>query len=131
MATPAGHELVEFWMGHTGGVERHYQSKDPEWHRQQYAEKAMPHLRLETATPTETEKVIQELRAQLMDRNGEVQQLREQLQSFQQDIEYIRQMRSELEFLKEGGVTVVYTKDKISKEDVKKLIKESKKRRKE
>jgi len=58
MATPAGNELVEFWMGHTGGVERHYLSKDIEWHRKQYTEKAMPHLRLESATPSETDKSL-------------------------------------------------------------------------
>ncbi len=44
----AGHDYVNFWMGHSLGVDEHYFSRDPEHHRKQYAEKAMPHLRLET-----------------------------------------------------------------------------------
>jgi predicted transcriptional regulator len=50
-------------MGHTSslGVDLHYFSRDVEHHRKQYAEKAMPFLRLETATPSETEKQIEEL----------------------------------------------------------------------
>jgi len=63
MANQAGFENVEFWMGHTGpGVDASYRPKDPEFYRKIYAEKAMPFLRLETATPTETEKAIEEQR---------------------------------------------------------------------
>lgn len=55
----AGEEYQEFWMGHVGkGVTDHYLTKDPEYHRKLYAEKAMPFLRIEETTPTETEKVI-------------------------------------------------------------------------
>ncbi len=90
----------------------------------------MPHLRLEELTPSETDKVIQRLEKQLTERNGEIQHLKEELQSFRQDIEYVKQLREDLEFYKEGGVSVAYIKNKISKEDVKKLIKESKKERK-
>ena len=63
-ATQAGGEYVNFWMGHTSvlGVDLHYLTKDAEFHRKLYAEKAMPHLRLETSTPSETEKTIEELR---------------------------------------------------------------------
>lgn len=59
-AHQAGFEMVQFWMGHTvsQGQEEHYRPKDPEFHRQLYAEKAMPFLRLETATPTETDKLL-------------------------------------------------------------------------
>jgi len=59
-AHQAGFEIVQFWMGHTvsQGQEEHYRPKDPEFHRQLYAEKAMPFLRLETATPSETDKII-------------------------------------------------------------------------
>jgi len=51
---------VQFWMGHIvkEGVDEHYRPTDVEFHRKLYAEKAMPFLRLETATPTETDKVI-------------------------------------------------------------------------
>lgn len=59
-ARQAGSEYVEFWLGHHGGVEQHYISRDPEHHRKLYFEKAMPFLRIEKATPTETEKLIAE-----------------------------------------------------------------------
>lgn len=63
MANQAGFENVEFWMGHTGpGVDENYRPKDPEFYRAIYIEKAAPCLRLETATPNETEKTIEELR---------------------------------------------------------------------
>lgn len=72
-AIQAGFENVEFWMGHTGpGVDEAYRPKDLEFYRKIYAEKAMPFLRLETNTPTETEKTI-EKQAQ------EIKELREQL----------------------------------------------------
>jgi len=61
-ANQAGFEFVQFWMGHKvkAGVDDHYRPKDPEFHRQLYKEKAMPFLRLEKHTPTETEKTIAE-----------------------------------------------------------------------
>jgi site-specific recombinase XerC len=63
-ANQAGFEFVQFWMGHTvnAGQDKHYRPKDVEYHRKLYAEKAMPHMRLETATPTETEKAISDLK---------------------------------------------------------------------
>jgi integrase len=66
-AGQAGRDFVNFWMGHTSslGVDLHYFSRDVEHHRNQYAEKAMPHLRLETPTPSESEKQIEELRVQV------------------------------------------------------------------
>jgi len=156
MATPAGEEFVEFWMGHKGGVEQHYLSKDVEFHRKRYTEKAAPHLRLESATASETDKVIQELRDQLTERNEKLRtqlmkrdekiqeleefrkdtikqmhELAEMKRSVKHDLEYIRQMRKDLEFYKEGGVSVAYMKNKISKENVKKIIEESKKEHKE
>jgi integrase len=60
-AHQAGFEIVQFWMGHivVEGVDEHYRPKDVEFHRKLYAEKAMPFLRIEQATPTETDNVIQ------------------------------------------------------------------------
>jgi hypothetical protein len=60
-AHQAGFEIVQFWMGHivVEGVDEHYRPKDVEFHRKLYAEKAMSFLRIEQATPTETDKVIQ------------------------------------------------------------------------
>jgi hypothetical protein len=63
MAYQAGFENVEFWMGHTGpGVDANYRPVDPEFYRKIYAEKALPFLRLEAASPSESEKAIEELR---------------------------------------------------------------------
>lgn len=76
MATNAGSDFTNFWMGHSlpQSSDKHYfpgkgegspSKQVVEEHRQKYSEKAMPFLRLETATPTETEKTIEELRQQL------------------------------------------------------------------
>lgn len=62
-----GSEETEFMMGHTQGVKDHYLPKDPEHYRQLYKEKAMPNLRLESSTPLESDKQIQELRTELDD----------------------------------------------------------------
>ena len=78
MANQAGFENVEFWMGHTGpGVDASYRPKDPEFYRAIYAEKAMPFLRLENATPTETEKQIEE-------QSRQIEALRQELDGYKQ-----------------------------------------------
>jgi hypothetical protein len=76
-AAQAGPDFVNFWMGHTSslGVDLHYFSRDVEHHRKQYAEKAMPFLRLETATPSETEQQIEELRGENAVLKGQVDKL--------------------------------------------------------
>ncbi|TET19318.1 hypothetical protein E3J74_07070 [Candidatus Bathyarchaeota archaeon] len=90
-ATPAGFEYVQFWMGHIvrEGVDEHYRPKDPEFHRKLYAEKAMPFLRLETATPTETEEVIEELREQLKERDKEINVLEGKMAKLQPLVELV------------------------------------------
>jgi site-specific recombinase XerD/uncharacterized protein YdcH (DUF465 family) len=66
----AGDEYVNFWMGHKvnykaphipASDEHYFNKEDVEFHRKIYEEKALPHLRLETATPTETDKKMTEL----------------------------------------------------------------------
>ncbi len=61
-AAQAGQDYVNYWMGHTLGVDGHYFKPEFEKSRKQYEEKAMPHLRLESGTPTEHEKEVMELR---------------------------------------------------------------------
>lgn len=62
MANQAGFENVEYWMGHTGpGVDASYRPRDPEFYRKIYHEKAAPFLRLESSTPTQMEKQMEEL----------------------------------------------------------------------
>lgn len=83
-ANQAGFEFVQFWMGHTvnAGQDDHYRPMDVEFHRKLYEEKAMPHLRLETSTPTETDKAIvaleqenQELQTRLENMEGVLQKM--------------------------------------------------------
>jgi integrase len=63
-ANQAGFEYVQFWMGHIvrTGDEENYRPTDPEHHRTLYAEKAMPHLRLGSPTPTEVYKDIEKVK---------------------------------------------------------------------
>ena len=68
----AGQDYVNFWMGHSLGVDDHYFSRDVEHHRQVYREKAMPHLRLERTTTVERDE-IQKLKAQMKDLQKEVE----------------------------------------------------------
>lgn len=90
-ANQAGFEFVQFWMGHVvkAGQDEHYRPTDVEYHRKLYAEKAMPFLRLETATPTETEKTIEELRAQLKARDKEINALEGKMAKLQPLIDLV------------------------------------------
>lgn len=108
----AGVDFVNFWMGHSLGVDEHYFSRDPEHHRKIYKQKVMPHLRLETATPSETDKIIakqteiiEELKRELQ----EAQQRIQQLEKFSATIEFSemkeRIKESLLELIKEGKLT--------------------------
>ncbi len=90
-AHQADPELVQFWMGHIvrTGQDEHYRPTDVEFHRELYAEKAMPFLRLETATPTETEKTLVELKKQLMARDKEIDALKEAITKIQPVIDFV------------------------------------------
>ncbi|MCW3985962.1 MAG: hypothetical protein NWE91_06105 [Candidatus Bathyarchaeota archaeon] len=87
----AGFELVQFWMGHIvrAGQEEHYRPKDVEFHRKLYAEKAMPFLRLEKATPAETEKTIEELKLQLTERDKEMEVMKESFRKIQPLVDFV------------------------------------------
>ena len=77
-ANQMGFENVNYLMGHTiRGSDAHYRSKDPEFYRELYAEKAMPFLRLDDPTPTETSKLINTLKKQ---HETEMEMLKKQLQ---------------------------------------------------
>jgi len=108
-ANQAGFEFVQFWMGHIvkAGQEEHYRPTDVEFHRKLYAEKAMPFLRLETATPTETEKTIAELRQQLTERDQEINDMKEKMAKIQPLVEFVNSfdapenLKKILDFLKD------------------------------
>jgi len=82
-AGQAGPDYVNYWMGHTSilGVDLHYFSKDVELHRKIYREKAMPHLRLETATASESEMAISELMTRLTQKDSEIKELRDKMKA--------------------------------------------------
>lgn len=64
-AIQMGFEVVEYMMGHkVKGVDGNYRPRDPEFYRELYAEKAMPFLRLEAPTPTETTAIVNTLKKQ-------------------------------------------------------------------
>ncbi|MHA2315572.1 MAG: tyrosine-type recombinase/integrase [Candidatus Hermodarchaeia archaeon] len=87
-AHEAGFELVQFWMGHIvrAGQEEHYRPTDVEFHRKLYAEKAMPFLRLETATPTETEKVFTTLKQENRELRDQIENLETVMQKIYQKV---------------------------------------------
>jgi len=78
-------------MGHIvrAGQEERYRPKDVEFHRKLYAEKAMPFLRLEKATPTETEKTIEELKLQLAERDKEMEVMKESFHKIQPLVDFV------------------------------------------
>ncbi len=75
-AIQAGFENVDYWMGHTGGIDAHYRPMDTEFYRKIYAEKAMPFLRLETSSPNETEKLVEDLKTKY---ESQIQELKNQI----------------------------------------------------
>ena len=87
-ANQAGFEFVQFWMGHTvnAGQDDHYRPRDVEFHRELYAEKAMPHLRLETATPTETDKSITSLEEENRELKDKIEKLETMMEKMYQKV---------------------------------------------
>ena len=87
-AGQAGPDYVNFWMGHKANYkapnipasDEHYFSRENiEFQRKLYAEKAMPFLRLETATPTETDLTIQK-------QAKEIDDLKEKLRNLENSV---------------------------------------------
>ena len=64
----------EFWMGHSLGVDEHYISRDPEYHRKEY-KKGYEQLRIYESTP----RIITEITEQLKQKDMEMQQLRKEM----------------------------------------------------
>ena len=91
----AGVDFVSFWMGHSLGVDEHYFSRDPEHHRKIYQKKAMPHLRLETATPSETDKLMAEL-------SQENKELKRQIAELNEKFAVAGLVREQMEKIAEG-----------------------------
>jgi integrase/uncharacterized coiled-coil protein SlyX len=114
-AGQAGHDYVNFWMGHTSslGVDLHYFSKDPELHRKTYQDKAMPHLRLETATVSESQTAINELTQRLTQKDSEIQELKEKMKGLQDKLGSVDQKIESkiIQELRKYGLTTKIGKD--------------------
>ena len=102
-ANQAGFEFVQFWMGHIvkEGQDDHYRPKDAEFHRQLYAEKAMPFLRLETSTPSETEQTILELRRESEDKDRRIKDLEGKVSAIETLKQQVAKLRDEEERIAE------------------------------
>lgn len=99
-ANQMGFEHVNYVMGHaTKGSDSSYTPKDPEFYRELYKEKAMPFLRLETNTPTETEKTIEKLKEQISNKNQRLQELERKIMKFEPLFELLSDNTNNLERL--------------------------------
>jgi integrase len=84
-ASQLGFENVSYLMGHTvSGSDANYKPQDAEFYRELYAEKAMPFLRLEAPTPTETSAIINTLKKQ---HEAEMGSLKKELQKRDEQIQ--------------------------------------------
>ncbi|MDH5732474.1 MAG: hypothetical protein OEY88_01645 [Candidatus Bathyarchaeota archaeon] len=94
----AGADFVNFWMGHMTalGTDLHYISRDAEHHRKIYAEKAMPHLRLETQTPSETEKIIKKQQEEIERLKRERITLAEEIADIRRKVEMLLKERARM-----------------------------------
>jgi len=117
MANQAGFENVEYWMGHTGpGVDSSYRPRDPEFYRKIYAEKAAPFLRLETATPSETEKQIEELRQENVVLKDQLTKSMMKLNDQEKKLTDLERSREDLEKLLQRALPLIEQLEKASKE---------------
>jgi len=88
MAYGAGEQFVEFWMGHKGkGVTDHYISRDPEFHRKIYEDKAMPNLQVYEPSPIDLTLLLRKQAKQISDLEEQLEQL-----SFMRDPEKVKIM---------------------------------------
>lgn len=95
----AGFDYVNYWLGHSLGIDNHYFSIDPENHRKVFVEKAMPNLRLASSTPNESEKTIQALRTQIEEDKLKFDDLESRFKRMYSELtdvmKYITQLQSE------------------------------------
>ena len=103
----AGVEYVNFWMGHKTDYKaphipasdiHYFPKEDMEFHRQLYIEHAMPHLRLETPTATETDKIIGRQAEEIERLNERIKEIEEKYAT----VEEIDKMLAERKTLLEG-----------------------------
>jgi hypothetical protein len=127
----------EFWMAHSLGVDAHYVSRDPEFHRKEY-KKNYEQLRiLEPATPTQ----LIEIAEKLNQKDQEIQELKKQNKELYNKFEKLDETLKTLKAMEDPEfkqITKTEAKDPIStvakvikveilkelKEEIKKMKKE-------
>ncbi len=131
-----GYENVQYLMGHTvRGSDANYRPQDPEFYRKQYEEKAMPFLRLEAATPTETEKTIVELKKQLEERDKQIDIMKDTIDRITPLVEFVnsfetpQKLKKLLEFLKDDQFAFKDDPPSLIDKDVTEMIDDTAKKR--
>jgi len=87
-----GWEFVEFMMGHIvkEGQFDNYKPDDVEFYRDLYREKAMPFLRIEAETPSETQKIITQQQAEIERLESENVDLKSRLNLVESEISDVK-----------------------------------------
>ena len=94
-----GHK-TNYKAPHIPASDVHYFSReDVEFQRELYREKAMPHLRIETSTPTETDKTIKNLEEKIVKLERENLVLKQRLNGFTLNNEQVRELLHRIEKL--------------------------------
>lgn len=89
-------EHISYLIGHVvRGSDANYRPRDSEFYRKLYEEKAMPFLRLEAPTPTESEKQIEELRQQLESKTEQLEKMEEKIAKLEPFIELLEKENPE------------------------------------
>lgn len=81
---------IEFWLGHSLGVDAHYISRDPEEHRKRYAE-SYRYLRIFESSPESLVDVYEQIRG----KDKEIKELKETLETLKPLVEFVRGFESE------------------------------------
>jgi hypothetical protein len=118
------------------GSDANYKPKDPEFYRELYREKAMPFLRLEAATPTETEKTIVELKKQLEERDKEIENMRVTIDKIQPLVEFVNSFETPQKlkkildtFFNDGAFQAMDEQPTLLDKDVAEMIDDTAKKR--
>lgn len=113
----------EFWMGHSLGVDEHYVSRDPEYHRKEY-KKGYEQLRIYESTPT----IIIEITEQLKQKDQEIQQLRKDMGELKENtaaLQYVMNIIEKQGLLNKSKVIEIVLELLSKKEERKEEFRES------
>jgi len=89
-AGQAGTDYVNFWMGHSLGIDEHYFSQTAVAdHRKQYQEKAMPNLRIDTKTPDQNEQTITDLEKKIAERDNQINEINQKFTKFEPLLDFV------------------------------------------